>query len=221
MALSELDEERVRRIAHEGGPRFRAIGVAGSGANTTAEVARASARQLASGEAIMDPSHPHSNVASLGASGTLNLTGFRALNTRGYTQVRIFTGTTAAAATPTLARIGLYSIAADGTATLEAATANDTALFNAANTAFTKTLSSTFNAVAGNNYALGVIVVSGAAVPSFIGVAQSTSAGFLASLLGAAPKASSVFAGQTDLPASISNANQTPSALNIQAVLLP
>lgn len=132
------------------------------------------------------------------SSGRLNLTFFTARAATVATNVSITTGGTAAAATPTLARIGLYLVNADNTLTLVASTANDTTLFAAAYTTYTKAFSATYTLVPGQRYAVGIIVVSAAALPTYI--AGGPGAGPMSLV---APRVAGYLSGQTDLPATV------------------
>jgi hypothetical protein len=118
-----------------------------------------------------------------------------------YTASTIITATasTAAAATPTLCRMGLYAVAANGDLTLVASCANDTALWAATTTEYSRALVSpaTYTLIAGIRYAAGAICISASAVPTLIGSSGSNSA-----LLGRAPVLCKSIGGQTDLPAS-------------------
>lgn len=129
----------------------------------------------------------------------LRLTYFRARKSETSTQVRLICGGTAAAATPTLIRIGVFSIDSSGNGTLIASTVSDTALFAAANTAYTKSWASSFSKVAGQIYALGVIVVTGVASPTLVGSAGSNG---LAVEWGLDPRLTGSISGVSDLPAS-------------------
>jgi len=97
----------------------------------------------------------------------------------------------------TLARMGLYTF--DGTtATLVARTASDTSLFNVANTLSTRSFNttggfpSTYNLVAGQRYALGVIQVA-SSVASFAGITTN------ALMSSSAPRMTGGANTQTDL----------------------
>lgn len=134
------------------------------------------------------------------ASGQLRLTYFTAQKTEVTTQVRIYTSGTAAGATPTLCRIGLYVVNPDNSITLVASTANDTTLFAATNTAYTKSWSTPYTKVAGQRYAIGVLVVTAATLPNFAGQGvqqslESTTAPYLATSVNSL----------SDLPASASS----------------
>lgn len=135
-----------------------------------------------------------------GSSGALSLTYFTAQKSEAINTVTVWTGNTAAAATPTLIRVGVYDIAADGAGTLLAATANDTTLFAAANTEYAKTLTATFNKVARRRYAVGVLVVSASAMPTHQGLVHSGNS-LSAAFLSLGPRQSGRLTGLSDLPA--------------------
>ena len=114
-------------------------------------------------------------------SGRIHLTFWQAPVTKTLTQFLTFSGGTAAAATPTLCRIGLYSVPDTwtGSMTCVAACDNDTALWAAANTRYTRSFTTTtvggqamptsYQVVAGKYYATGLVIVTAAAVPTFFG----------------------------------------------------
>lgn len=149
-------------------------------------------------------------------SGNLRLAFFTARKTETITQVVAFTGTTAAAATPTLCRIGIYSVAANGDLTLVASTANDTTLFASTSTAYTRTLSASWSKVAGTRYAIGALVVSGATMPMLIGTSVIVSA-----VAAGPPLISAAISGQTDLPASVLSASVTAGLSRPYMEMLP
>lgn len=109
--------------------------------------------------------------------------------------------TTAAVATPTLVRVGLYTVAANGDLSLTAAIANDTTIFNANNTAYTRALTATAALQQGAWYATGLLVVSAAALPLALGVSVAGGVTFVPATL--APRLTGTLAAQADLPASI------------------
>jgi hypothetical protein len=109
-------------------------------------------------------------------SGQLVLTYFTAKKTETILSATTWTGGTAAAATPTVNRYGVYSIAADGAGTLINQCAHDAALFATANTAYNKAFTAAFAKVEGQRYAFGVIVVTAGAMPTFFGQAFGGSA---------------------------------------------
>lgn len=147
----------------------------------------------------------------------LRLTYFTARKTETTANVRMDTGGTAAAATPTLCRFGLYSVDSGGGGTLVASTANDTTLFAAGNTGYTRAWSTPYSKVAGQRYALAVLVVTGAATPTFWGIG---SAG-LAADAGLAPRLGGLLTGQADLPSSFTDASLTATAQCFYGAVLP
>jgi hypothetical protein len=143
-------------------------------------------------------------AAPLSTSGTLRLSYFTPSQSATIGSLVAVTGSTAAAATPTFCRIGLYTAAANNDLTLVASIANDTALWAAAFTEYSSVLVSpaSYTAVAGQRYAFGVLCVSAAAVPSFYGLQTLSTATF-----SRPPVLSRSLAGQTDLPSSITHAS--------------
>ena len=110
-------------------------------------------------------------------------------------------GSTAAGATPTLIRFGLWTADAAGALlALVASTANDTALMvGAANTLVTKAASATYTPIVGQRYAFGVLVVTAAAAPTLQGGGGGSSSAANA----LSPRLHGTVSGQTDLPASL------------------
>jgi parallel beta helix pectate lyase-like protein len=148
------------------------------------------------------------------ASGDVRGAQFTARKTETITQVRVITGGTAAAATPTLCKVGVYSVAANGDHTLVASTASDTTLFAAANTAYTRSFTAGFTKTAGQRYAVVVLVVTSGTMPTFVGITGGTE-------IGAAPSLASRITGQTDLPSSIAAGSLVANSTPLYAVLLP
>lgn len=151
------------------------------------------------------------------ATGVLRMAHFTSPKSFTSSQVRLFTGTTAAGATPTLCRAGLYTIAADGAGTLVASFANDTTLFAAANTLYTKSWTTPYALVKGTRYAVGVLVVTGATAPTLTCCAFSSAQ--IGSEFGLAPRLGSSLAGQADLPASFTLASTTALGARLYAAL--
>lgn len=144
------------------------------------------------------------------STGSLYLTTFHTLSSSGtFSNISMATTGTAAAATPTVCRMGVYTSTDDGsTWTLVAATANDTSLFAATSTVYTRALDTggglpaSYTCVAGTMYALGVLVVSAATAPS-LACAPNTAG---VSAIGAmSPPMSPTKSGQSDLPTSVSS----------------
>jgi hypothetical protein len=145
------------------------------------------------------------NTAHGLASGSVLLAFFTPLVTRTITQITVGTGSTAAAGL-TLARLGLYTFD-ESNATLVAAVASDTTLFAAANTAYTRSLStggglpSSYTLTAGSRYGLAMLVI-GTTTPSIIGLSSS---GF--NLTPLSPRINGQIPSQTNLPATFVSGN--------------
>ncbi len=135
------------------------------------------------------------------ASGEVHLSYFTATKTETITQLAMYSAGTAAA-TVTLIRYGVYSVAANGNLTLLTATPNDTALFAATNTRYAKTLSSPWSKVAYTRYAVGVLVVA-TTVPALYCATDSAATTPVETIWGRDPRLTGRRTGQTDLPASI------------------
>jgi len=157
-----------------------------------------------------------STTSAATATGVLRLSYFTARVSETTTQVRVISGATAAGATPTLVRIGFYSIASDGAGTLVASTASDTALFAAATAAYTKSWSSSYAKTAGQRYALGVLVVTAATAPTLLGINFGA-----ASELAIAPRLAGSLSSQSDLPSSFTGASVATSGSRFYGVVLP
>lgn len=147
-------------------------------------------------------------------SGDLKLSYFTARKTIKVASISVATGGTGAGATPTTIKLGIYSVAANGDLTLQASSANDTALFSGTQTVYNKALSASYTITAGSRYAVGIIVVTGAAAPTLMGIAPSFG------LAGLAPKFAGYRASRTDLDASITAAQSAQTANQIYAALL-
>lgn len=152
---------------------------------------------LTTGEASMPRNALNSSGVATG-NQSLRLRYFTAKKTETITQVRVNGGPTAAAATPTLVRIGIWTADLAGALiTQVGATPNDTALFATANTEYTKSLSASWDKVAGQRYATGLLVVTGVAAPNVWGnLGPNTPSG-------RSPKVGGLVSGQADLPASV------------------
>lgn len=164
------------------------------------------------------PRHLVSSAAVGVTAGTLRLTYFTARKSETVTQVRVWTGSTNAGATPTLCRIGLYSVAANGDLTLVASTANDTTLFASTVTSYTRSFSASYDVVRGQRYAVGIIVVTGATAPTFMGVALFPGSGMEATT---APRVAGGIGSSTDLTTPISAGSVGNSGNLIYAAILP
>ena len=168
---------------------------------------------LTSGESTLS----RRNIITAGAtltSGLVRLTYFTAKKTETITSVRVGTGTTAAG-TPTLCRIGIYEVDGSGNLTLVASTANDTALWAAQNTTYTKALSASWSKVAGQRYAIGLLFV-GTTAPTIQGQVLS-----LGDELGQAPRLCGGRSGQSDLPSTITVGNVADTSHQCYVAMAP
>jgi hypothetical protein len=201
--------------AGSGGSLHRMLMVASAG-DTPGELwEMLDADRLTTGDASMPRALTFSSVTL--TSGLLRLSFFTARASYTATQLRLHSGSTAAAATPSLVRAGIYSVAGNGDIALLAATANDTSIFAGATTAYTKALAASQALVRGTRYALGELVITAAAAPTVPGASVSV----VSSEIGAAPRLSATVAGQTDLPASVANASLVNSGSRTYGVILP
>lgn len=150
-------------------------------------------------------------------SGSLRLTYFTAKKTESISQVSVVTGTTAAGATPTLIRFGVYSVdPATGDLTLVGSTPNDTALLVSTSSNYIKALSAPFTKVEGTRYAFGILVITAAATPTFYGTATLTG-----TLTLMPPKLCATLAAQADLPSTITDSSLTSAFNSVYSALLP
>ncbi|HUM06410.1 MAG TPA: hypothetical protein VLT90_13175 [Terriglobales bacterium] len=139
-----------------------------------------------------------SSVALAYSTGDVRLTMLRPRYNFTATQIIMRTGSTAAAATPSICRYGLYLLNAAGdTWTLVGSTPNDTTLFAAANTQYSKTMSASVAMNPASRYAITAMCVTATTAPSFTGVSTQ------ADVLNIAPAMSGTLLAQTDLPSSI------------------
>lgn len=145
----------------------------------------------------------------LGQSGVL--TGFSGVLLLNYTRAPksmplsnmsyVTSASGVAAATPTLIRYAVYTLDASGNLTLAASSANDTSLFAVSSTRYTKAVSGSLQIVKGQWYAVGLLMVSGVALPNLLASVTPTTNFNVYNL---APRIAGQLAGQSDLPASIS-----------------
>lgn len=158
---------------------------------------------LSTGEATL-PRQLASSPALQLASGQMVLSYFTAQKTETISKVRLVCGNQAAAAGATLIRAAIYEVATNGDLTLVGATASDTTLLAAANTAYTANLAQPFTKTAGKRYAVGVLVVSGGTMPRLAGV---FGAGGIASELAQSPRQSGAIGSLSDVPSSVTSAS--------------
>lgn len=149
-------------------------------------------------------------------SGTVFYYWFTADRDLTVSQITVRTNTTAAAATPTLCRLGLYlETSTSGDLSQIAATPNDTTLFAAASTMYTKAFSSSVALTAGTRYAVALLVVSGVAVPNFSASGSTIGSAEHAST----PRWMASQTGQTDLPSSVAIASMVNPGIPLYARL--
>lgn len=200
-------------------PNYSAPGVIGSydyGYDPASPGGSLLSNQLASGEETYDRRHILTNTGISLTSQLLRLTYFTARKSETTAQVRINSGTTAAAATPTLVRIGLYLIASNGDGTLVASVPNDTSLMSVANTGYTRSWSTPYAKISGQRYAVGVLLVSATTVPTICGGTMNA-----VNEPAASPRLSAAISGQTDLPASFTDASVLTTGSSPYAAVLP
>jgi hypothetical protein len=150
-------------------------------------------------------------------SGSLRLTYFTARKSETTTGIRVTSGTTAAGATPTLIRVGLFSIDSSGNGTLVAVTPNDTTLFATASTPYTKSWSTPYAKVAGQRYAWGILIVTAAATPTFPGYSIAAA---LDVESGLSPRGSGRLLSLTDIPSSFTAGSVTTTINRFYGVLV-
>ena len=153
------------------------------------------------------------SAVSMG-SGSMRGTVFTATKTETISQVRIWTSITAASAIPTLCRIGIYSVATNNDITLVASIANDTTLFASASTAYTRSLTASFQTIIGQRYGFCVLVVTAFTMPNFPGIFGSPE-------LVESPLIGIRSDGQSDLPAFIDHSALGANVNGFYGVILP
>jgi len=154
------------------------------------------------------------SVASV--SGQLSLNFFTAYEDMTVTSLRSYTGNTAAGATPTLCKMGLYQVNSDNSLTLLAATASDTSMWSAAFTTYTRALTASVNVVKGQRYAFALLITTAAALPTWPTRTVSTMAGGVMT-----PRLYGQVSGQTDIPASVASASINNGTANRYGMLIP
>jgi hypothetical protein len=164
---------------------------------------------LTSGESSIDRKAPLTGI-SYGSSGNMLLTYRRATKTETVTKLQSACGT-AAGATPTLVKYGVYSVnESTGALTLVASTASDTSVFSTSNTGYELTLTSPWQKQAGVMYAYALLIVSAQTLPTIVGFAHASS-GAVNAILALPPRITGTVPAQTDLPASVTGAGVSVS----------
>jgi hypothetical protein len=134
------------------------------------------------------------------------------------TKAVTLSGTTAAGATPTSCRVGVYEIDGSGGGTLVASTANTTSLWASTFTKYETALSSSLTLKAGQRYAMGIVIATGAALPTLYGT--DTVAGDVGSAY--APRThAGLSPASGDLPASFVSGDLFASTRTHYVALVP
>ena len=173
--------------------------------------------QFTAGAMTMERRFASSSAVSI-VSGAMRFSFFTAPRAETIANVAVLTGNTAAGATPTLCRVGIYSVAANGDLTLIGSCSNDTSLFAAANTRYVRALSASYSAALGQRYALAVLVVTAAATPTFVGIATNS---VLAASFATSPRVTAALNSQSDLPASVAAGSLGTTNLGVYGEVLP
>jgi Collagen triple helix repeat (20 copies) len=142
------------------------------------------------------------NGAATITSGMCTLNYFTTSQPWAIKSVGVFTGTIAAGPTPTLCKVGLYSVAGNGDLTLIGATPNTPTMWNAVSTPSYVDLLVTTNLLADSRYAIALLCVSAAAMPS-----QACATTAQSTMVALSPRLTGYLAGQSDLPSFIAAAS--------------
>lgn len=176
---------------------------------------------LTSGQGTMPRAFATNTSAVTQSSQLLTLSYFTCRTAFTTTQTRLFAGATAAAATPTLVRAGIYLIDGAGAGTLVASFASDTAIFATVNTAYLKSWTTPYAMVAGQRYAYGTLVVTAVAAPILVGNIPLGNSNMGAGEVARAPRMAAQLAAQADLPASFTDVSLAALAGRVYATILP
>lgn len=138
------------------------------------------------------------------ASGSINFSVFTSRSDATINTLRV-ANHDAAGATPTLIRAGVWEWNDDtDSGTLVASSANDTSKFSAGQSVNTFTLSSPWNKRKGIKYAIGVLVVSGFAMPSQVGIVRGFT-GAVGDMLNSGQRLAGIMGGNADLPTTLTS----------------
>jgi hypothetical protein len=167
--------------------------------------------KLAAGQETVDRRAAATTITM--SSGSVRFAYFQAKRTAVVTGIRMVGDGTAAGATPSYVAFGLYTVDGSGNLAQVGVSANTTSTFATLSTAYTLNLTSPVTIQAGQQYAIGALVVTGATAPTTFGVTP-----LIASEMGQSPALSSVLTGQSTLPASVAVGSLTASNFMIYAV---
>lgn len=164
--------------------------------------------------AYTDEAYPESTMDRERSLTTITLTSgvlrggyFTARTARKVANAVTRTGATAAGATPTVNRIGLWTVDANGGLTaLVANTAHSATLWDTIATTYTTALAAAYTFVPGTRYYAGALCVTGATAPVICGAADGDSG-----LQAIAPRITGTLSGQTDLPATVASGSMSAS----------
>lgn len=203
-------------VMGDGVTAVASLPTAGSGGGSTGQ-------QIGTGQGTLPRWLPYANTAVMASTQNAAFQHIRAVRTQTINSIRTFTATTAAGATPTVCKVGLYSMAANGDITRIGISANTTSLWATANTAYTTALLAGAPVVAGQDYMVAMLIVTAAAFPTHVGIVQlSTATGFHTGYINEYPQFAGFATGQTDLATSYLAANiDAAFTRNFYALLLP
>lgn len=148
-------------------------------------------------------------------TGSLRLTFFTARKTETYTQLKTYCGSTAASATPTLCKMGMYRLESNGDVTRIAQTANDTSLWSVAGNEFTKQTEASFTLTSGIRYALATLQVTSGTPATLAGMSLTNT------IIGSTSPVMCKLSTQSDLPSSITASGQTQTGVRVYGEALP
>lgn len=170
---------------------------------------------LTSGEPVMSRDALNSTSIAM-TSGVLRFSFFTARKTETINSVRVPPGAVAAGATPTLIRVGIYSVAANGDLALIFSSVSDTSKLASTSSSSSFALSATWSKVAGTRYAVGLLVVTAATAPQVPGQNNMpTTEGAVA------PRINGALSSQADLPASSTDVALGSTGSRLYFALVP
>lgn len=155
------------------------------------------------------PRHAIRDASVTMASQTLRLSYVKAERTFTATKMRVRSGSTAAGATPTLCKLAVFEVAANGDLSRLARTSGDTAMLSATSTAYEYALDASVSVQAGHTYAFAILVVTAATAPTVQGMVHLTAAE-----AGWGERLCGQVSGQTDIISSIPSASVTDATAN-------
>jgi hypothetical protein len=149
-------------------------------------------------------------------SGAVRFAYFTASASQTITKISLSSSNTAAGATPSLVRYGIYSVDSSGNLTQLSQTANVTSVFAAPQNSYPLALAASVALTQGQLYAIAAIVVTAAAAPTVAGVLCATGVDNAF-----APRLCGVLTAQSDLAASYTAGQVALSQSFAYAAALP